>query len=549
MEILRKLVKQTIAHLSDLTRSQRMALGLCALIVAASLVALVSWTASRSYVPLPLHELSAEDIGDVETALKRLAVDYRIEGEQVLVPPQQRTQILGQLMELESFQGRVTIDFARLIESDSPWMSENEKQWRRTVALGGELSRTIASMSGIKSARVFIDNTMRRGFGGRSVPPSAVVSVWPEPGFPIGKKRVNMLASLVSGAVAGLDMTKVKIVDESAGRSYTPSGPDDAMASDLLEMRRSEEEHYERKIQDRLSYIPGVLASVFAEQDTNETQTQKTSLDKPVVSKSRSETTTENRGLAAAEPGTRPNVGATLASSGRIETKETESSEDEFMGERGRETTSTRNTRGVIIKLTATIGVPRSWLIQTYKKMNRTEEDPADETALQEIEEREFPKIAAAVSQIINAESGEQVAVSSFPDFAPVEMEAGAAAQAGTQPMMARLGTRVPEIALISLAAFSLMAMLLMVRKASDGSKLEKEKAAPTGPSFELPAPMEVPTVTGGVGGESGVLVGHELDSEQLQSAQVAEQVGKMVNDNPSQAADLVQRWMNEPAK
>lgn len=549
MEILRKLIKQTGAHLSGLTRSQRLALGLCALIVAAALVALVSWTASRSYVPLPLHELSTEDIGDVEAALKRLAVDYRIKDDQIMVPPQQRTQILGRLMELESFQGKVTIDFARLIESDSPWMSENEKQWRRTVALGGELSRTIASMSGIKSARVYIDNTMRRGFAGRSVAPSAVVSVWPQPGFAIDKKRVNMLASLVSGAVAGLDMTKVKVVDESAGRSYTPSGPDDAMASDLLEMRRSEEEHYERKIQDRLSYIPGVLASVFAEQDTHETQTQKTSLSKPVISKSRSETTTENRGPAAAEPGTRPNVGATLASSGRIETKETESSEDEFMGERGRETTSTRNTRGVVIKLTATIGVPRSWLIQTYKKLNRTEEDPADEAALQEIEEREFPKIAAAVSQIINAESEQQVAVSSFPDFAPVQMEAGAAAQTGTAPMMARLGTRVPEIALISLAAFSLMAMLLMVRKASDGSKLEKEKAAPMGPGFELPPPMEVPTVTGGVGGDSGVLVGHELDSDQLQSAQVAEQVGKMVNDNPSQAADLVKRWMNEPAK
>ncbi len=547
MDFINKLFAQTGAHLKSLTRSQRIALGLCAAIVAAALVGLVGWSASRTYVPLPLHQLSAEDIGEVETALKRMAIDYRIEDDRILVPPQQRTQILGQLMEQDSFSGRVAIDFASLIESDSPWLSETEKQWRRTVALSGELSKTIAGMTGIKSARVYIDNTLRRGFAGKSVAPSAVVSVWPENGFSINKKRVNMLASLVSGAVAGLDTTKVKIVDETAGRSYTPSSPDDAVASDLLEMRRSEEEHYEKKIRERLGYIPGVLASVFAEQDTHQTQTQKTALDKPTISKSRSETTIETRGPAAAEPGTRPNVGATLASTGSVENRETETSEEEFLGERGSEITTSINTRGVVTKLTATIGVPRSWLVQTHRELNGAGSDPADEAALQKIEAREFPKIVAAVTRIINAADEDQVAVSSFPDFAHVQVSAAGPMEPEAASFMAQVGSRGPEIVLVLLAALSLGAVFLSLRKATTVDR-EKERAALRGPSFEIPTPPDLPTVATGIGGE-GVLVGHELDEEQLQSAQVAEQVGKMVNDNPEMAAGLVQRWMNEAAK
>ena len=547
MEFLNKLLTQTGAHLKSLTRSQRIALGLCAVIVAAALVALVGWSASRTYVPLPLHELSAEDVGQVETALKRMAIDYRIEDDRVLVPPQQRMQILSRLMELDSFSGRVTIDFATLIESDSPWLSETEKHWRRTVALSGELSKTIAGMTGIKSARVYIDNTMRRGFAGKSVAPSAVVSVWPESGFSINKKRVNMLASLLSGAVAGLEITKVKIVDESAGRSYTPSSPDDAVASDLLEMRRSEEEHYEKKIRERLVYIPGVLASVFAEQDTNQTQTQKRALDKPTISKSRSESTTDTRGPAAAEPGTRPNVGATLASTGSVENRETETSEEEFLGERGSEVTTTVNTRGVVTKLTATIGVPRSWLVQTHRELNGAGGDPPDETALQQIEAREFPNIIAAVTRIINAADEDQVAVSSFPDFAHIQVSAGGMMEPEAGSWMARIGSRGPEIVLVVLAALSLGAVFLSLRKATAVDRKQGQPAL-RGPSFEIPPPTELPTVATSLGGE-GVLEGHELDEEQLQSVQVAEQVGRMVNDNPEMAAGLVERWMNETAK
>ena len=425
------------------------------------------------------------------------------------------------------------------------------------MALSGELSKTISSMSGIQSARVFIDNTMRRGFAGRSVAPSAVVAVVPAGNFEIDKKRVHMLASLVSGAVAGLDITKVRVVDESAGRSYTAADPADAVAADLLEVRRSEERYYESKIYERLSYIPGVLASVFAEQETSLTQTQQTRLDKPVVSKSSTETTSESRGPLSAEPGTRPNVGATLAAAGSAEQMEKEITEEEFLGERGREITTRQNTRGVVTRLTASVGVPRSWLVTTYMELKQAEEPP-DEEALLAFEQAEFAKIVDAVKRVIDAKGDEQVTVSSFSDLAGGVTAAGGTGdgarggllggpmQADGGAMVSLVRARGVEIALIGLAAFSLVLMMLTVRKAGDESRFSKRRGGLTEPKeLEMPEPPEVPTVgSSPLQGEGEVLTGHELDKEQLHSVQVAEQVNKMVMDNPHMAASLVERWM-----
>jgi flagellar biosynthesis/type III secretory pathway M-ring protein FliF/YscJ len=555
MDFVRKLWTQTGEHLRGLSRSQRIAIGLCVVIVAGALIMLVRWSASRSYVPLPLAEMNAEELSQAESALVSMGVDYRIENNRVLVPPQQRTLILGRLMESDAISGKLAIDFAKLIESDSPWLSENEKQWRRTVALSSELSKTISSMSGIESARVFIDNTMRRGFAGRSVSPSAVVAVVPSRDFEMNQKRVHMLASLVAGAVAGLDISKVRVVDEAAGRSYTASDPEDAMAADLLDMRRSEERHYEGKIYERLSYIPGVLVSVFAEQETNQTQTQQTRLEKPSISKSSTETTTETRGPASAEPGVRPNVGAAVAAGGMAEQMEKEITDEEFLGERGREVTTRQNTRGVVTRLTASIGVPRSWLVQTYMELKQTTDQP-DEQTLQAFEQAEFTKIVDAVKRIINAEEDEQVAVSSFVDTPGTVLAAygGGAGGVPGPPMRAESGTisfvrsRAMELAVIGLAAFSLLLMLFMVRKASDESDFRKRHGKLTElEDMDMPEAPEVPTVGSyPLGSEGEVLTGHELDKDQLHSVQVAEQVNKMVKDNPAMAASLVERWMND---
>jgi flagellar M-ring protein FliF len=547
MEFIGKLWRQTKQHMGGLTRSQRLAIALCVVIIAGSFIWLVQWAAQRALVPLPLSAMTPDEMTDVLSTLERMDYEHRVEGERIYVRPAQKTVILARLMESESLSGAVTIDFARLLEDDSPWLSESEKQWRRSVALSGELSRTISSMSGVRSARVFVDNSSRRGFAGRAVPPSATVSVWPQPSFQMSKKRIHMLASLVSGAVAGLEVGNIRVVDERAGRSYTASDPQDAMAADMLELRRSEERHFETKIRDRLSYIPGVLVSVFAELESELTQTQKTRLDKPVISKTRTETTTDTRGPAAGEPGTRPNVGATVASSAAVENSETESVEEEFMGERGREVTTSQNTRGVVRKLTASIGVPRSWLIQIYKELNHTEEEPADEVALQAVEEGEFSKIEEAVMRVINAEDRSVVAVASFPDLGlsiggvlPGAEPSEAATAGAVGGVLRAYG---PQLGLLVLAACSLLLMLMIVRRASRPP--EGHGVAETG--FEMFHAGEVPTVGGDAASAgSDPLVGHELNEEEYRRKQVAEQVTQLVDDHPEMAASLVQSWIHE---
>ncbi len=542
MEFFARFWDQTRAHLRGLTGSQRLAIGLSAVIIVISLVWLLRWANERALEPLPLASMNEQQRGEVIRTLDRLGYEHRVEEEAILVRPSQKRLILARLMEEESVAGAVSIDFAQLLENDSPWMSESDKQWRRTAALAGELSKTISNMEGIARAHVFIDNSTRRGFGGRSVPASATVSVWARAGPELSKKRVHMLASLVSGAVAGMDIANVRVIDARGGRSFTASDPEEAIAGDLLEMQRSQEGYFENKVRERLSYIPGVLVSVFAELESNLTHTQKTTLDKPVVSKSMSESMTDQRGPTSAEPGTRPNVGARVAATAMQETSQTERTEEEFLGERGRETVSSQNTRGAVRKLTASIGVPRSWLVRTFQEINGADKQP-DEAALQQLEAKEFPKIVEAVSRTINTEDAGMVAVSSFPDVEWSEPgPRGEAAQAGAT-MAGFVSENGLQLGLVGLAGMSLLMMWLMVRKAS------RERRRPGSLAAEFEEPSEMLTV--GLEGRAGfpeALLGHELDEESLRRKQVSEQVTQLVDNDPKMAAALVKSWIEQEA-
>jgi hypothetical protein len=197
--------------------------------------------------------------------------------------------------------------------------------------------------------------------------------------------------------------------------------------------------------------------------------------------------------------------------------------------------------------------------VQAYINLKQTEETPDDE-ALRTFEQAEFAKIMEAVLRIINAESEEQVAVSSFADTAANLLTAGAgtagagagalgAPAQGEGGSISFVRARGTEIAVIGLAGMSLVLMLFMVRKASDENEFKKRHGELTDiEELEMPETPEVPTVgSSPLGGEGEVLTGHELDPDQLHNVQVAEQVNKMVKDNPAMAASLVERWMADP--
>ena len=68
MERLRQLLSNISAQLSVLTVSQRLAVGLCAALVAGSLLWLLQWSTSPEMVPLVTHDFSYEQLDAAEQA-------------------------------------------------------------------------------------------------------------------------------------------------------------------------------------------------------------------------------------------------------------------------------------------------------------------------------------------------------------------------------------------------------------------------------------------------------------------------------------------------
>lgn len=551
METLKRIAAQIAMALRGMQWSQRAAIILCAAIVAVSVLWMVQWSGKRVYEPLTSRTLTEEELTVVRAKLEEWRIEHRMDGERIMVPPNMRHDVSARLIEAEIVPASLTLGFDALMSDESPWLSESEKERRWNLALSNELASTLSRMAGVRKARVFIDNRHKRRFGSPSVQPSAVVSIWPGPGFEFDRKRIHMFASFVSGAVAGLDIGRVRVIDESQGRSYTAHDPDANMAGDLLAIRRSEEEHFISKIRDRLSYIPGVLVQVFAEQETEQFELQSTTLDKPVVSKSSSETSDVQRRAASTGPGVAPNTSVALRGGGTDERSVTESTDEEFNGERGREVKQVTGTKGVIKSMTATIGVPRSWLVGTFKRLKGGDGEPSDPD-LAQFEQSEFLKITEAVSKIINAADDDtRVAVSSFPDDVLVVMSAATGSTEG--PTIASYATRYgPQAGLAALALLSLGMMLRVVRKTPTGPTIPRHllDANEREMDDDLPHRSRIISETAQPLGDAlsidSMLEGHELDSHAVRTQQIAKQVADLVDKNPENVSELLRRWITQ---
>ena len=73
MERLRQLVAYINAQLGGLNASQRLAIGLCAALIAGSLLWLMQWSASPEFVPLLTHEFSYTELDSTEEVLRSFA--------------------------------------------------------------------------------------------------------------------------------------------------------------------------------------------------------------------------------------------------------------------------------------------------------------------------------------------------------------------------------------------------------------------------------------------------------------------------------------------
>ena len=551
MEFLRRLAISTRDQLSGLTVSQRLVIGLCAVLVAGSMAWLMHWAGAPEMVPLFDGTVTQDEATPIVSRLQRTGAKVEYRNDQIYVAAGRQYQLYAMLAESQALPADATFGFSQLLEESSPFTPQDELGRRWNLARQNEVAKIISSFRGVLRAKVMIDPTSKRGLGAALTMPTASVFLTMEPSASIDRKLVAAVAAGVAGTHAALTADNVTVIDTTTGRHYSPPDPSDPDAHEYLERRQGFETYFANQIREQFDYIPGIKVVVHTELVTDRLRRESTTYtgEPSVISQSTRETT-DITIRQPTGPGVVPNSAAALSGGTPTEDRQDTESETEFGTDRDKLVESTQNLLFVPKKTTAALNLPRSYFVEAFASLPGAT-DPPDATAQQAYIDGELIKIRDQVMTIIDAPSDDQVVVALYDGpvmamggiaGAPGVAGAGMAGQASN--MVGYVKAYGGQVGLGALAVISLLMMLMVVRKASEGT-----------PPPEPVEPVEEPDVDemgvfatgsapiGQAAAPGGLLVGQEVDEGTLRTREIVEQLGQMITDNPETAADLVQRW------
>ncbi len=567
MASVQKSATKAMEQLRELSLSQKLALGLGALLVAVSLMWLSQWAAAPEMVPLlPGQSLAAEDLATVQTGLETLNVPSKVVGQQVLVPASQNRQLLlAQLGVQERLPADTSIGFDALVKEANPWISQEENNKRWTVALQTQLQRVLRQLQGVKDAYVFLNITgPRRGFSKNEPPASASITLIMQGGDPVSRQLALAAARIVSGAVRGLPLRNVEVVDAN-GVAALDWDSEIAGSSTLIDrLRREHEQRVAGKIRSQISFDPGVRVSVRVELDPTSRASESRLVTEGVETSRSTRNRTAVRPLGGGRLGVQPNVGV-AAGSGASEERTTEE-ETESTTEPGTQVTTESTSAGEVKEIFAAINVSHRFLESIFRRQNPDADAPT-EAQLEEVFKTQSAKIVNQVRKLVKPQDDEHVAVDWYYDETePPAAEAGAATSA-TMELVQRYG---PPSGLGLLALVAIGAMLRMARSTETGeafgieiglpkeaieaarraardvheaSRAASNRAAAAATAAATPADgaAVIPAPIGEAA--EGMLEATEVDPAAVQTKGMLEQVAKIVESDAESIATLLDQW------
>ncbi|MFQ5972437.1 MAG: flagellar basal-body MS-ring/collar protein FliF [Alphaproteobacteria bacterium] len=307
--------------------------------VAAGLGVFLMFLTTRLTTPhmaLLYGDLAVEDSSAIVTQLESRTVPYELRGAgtQIFVPADDVAR-LRIAMASERLPNFGSVGYELFDRAEGFGSTTFVQQLNQLRALEGELSRTIAALAQVKSARVHLALPRRELFSRDTQEPSAsIVLRLRGPG--LENRQVVSIQHLVATAVPGLNPSRISIVDANGNLlARGADGGDDtqALAANADEMRRTYENRLARTIEALLERSVGlgkVRAEVAAEMDFDRLTTSDEIFDpdSQVVRSTQTAEETDNTSEASSQgavsvtsnlPQGGPDTGALNSASSRIE--------------------------------------------------------------------------------------------------------------------------------------------------------------------------------------------------------------------------------------
>lgn len=236
----------------DLLRQIGLMVGLAASVALG--VAVVLWAQEPNYQPV-LGDLSSYNPQDVTRILDTNGIDYKMDprtGALLVVADQVYNARLR--LAAEGVTDQKTLGFELLDQDRGLGTSQYMETISYRRGLEGELARTIASMRGIRSARVHLAIPERSVFIRDAREPSASVFLEVFAGRRPEQEHIAAIVNLVAGSVPMMTKSGVTVVDQN-GNLLT--GSDAKTDTD----RMSDQYDFTDRVEERLSHRVSSLIS------------------------------------------------------------------------------------------------------------------------------------------------------------------------------------------------------------------------------------------------------------------------------------------------
>ena len=557
---LRRIVATIQQQLGKLTLTQRLLMVCLGIIAAMSLFFVVQYAARPGMVPL--EGLDGATAGRAATILRASSIEADMRNDGVYVPASQRYAAIAALQQDPDVAMDTRLTFDNLMEHYDWKLSREQNRQQFFLAKQNELSNVIREFRGVRSASVILDVPMEQGLGRAQRVPSASVTVRMTGGA-MPQKTVDAVGSLVAGAVAGLDITRVKVIDAFDQRMRRPSGEEELAAATYLEHRAMVEKRIRQKIESHLSYIPGVMVAVTADVDVSRVSEQTKRHLEPengTVSLPRRETAsslTEQNTSRAAEPGVRSMQGADInesPSSGGSLVEQSEA-DTEFDNAIGTEVREVVDPRGAPRFLAVTVNIPE-WFVRQLAQQDAAAPEDGDGGGQAEADVAgRFDRLREDVERTIRphiktrADDGTlsdgELNVAMVPVDGPAMNQAqsagvfGLIAGDGSGGLVGGVSASTLVVAATALVALGLM--IMMVRR--------------SGKKMELPSAEELIGVPPSLQGDQDLfgeahegdspMTGIEVGEDDVRRQGMLKEVGEMIAADPAKTARLMGRWMS----
>ncbi len=573
MDALRRVIANIRTYLGQLPASGKLIIGLV-VVIAALLLFVVSQMASKpTWVELLPGAPVAEQQQAIAT-LKSQGIRYLPEGNKLMVAPGDEWAARAALSEAGKMPSDVSQLFKNILEKQNWSTSRYQSEQLYNLDLQGALGKMIAGFSGVKGATVVVSAPEPNGLGAAVRKPTATASVTMGMGRALTQQQVDAIANLVAGAKAGLEVSRVKVIDVVAGRERRATSPDQAATGTYMEHAAAVERQMVEKLGDLLAGIPGVRIAVTAQVDVTSVNARvKKNLPTgegtvSLLKKSDDQKTVQSEPTRGAEPGPRSNQTADInRGSGKQGAKsEMESGVAEMENHVGTRDEQIIDPRGMPTSLAASINVPRGYIVKLLTpkadaaKPDAKPDAKATEPSDKEVDDRfkvEQARIESLVKPHLKSRGsdGKSVDGEVVVSLVPGEFTSESTGMTANAGMLSSLGLVTPggggsgfslgggllDKALISLLAVVALGMMVMMVK-KQGKKVELPTAEEL---VGIPPQLEIKNDLVGEADEGEtVMTGIEIDEGAIQQQKMLESVGEFVKTQPDGAARLVKRWL-----